>query len=85
MAKCKRCGLKTVLSEEDIEKMVGEVRAMRGIRLAPDAEYARRLEICRGCEKLEYGSTCMLCGCVVHVRAMLADGRCPYPRKSKWL
>ena len=84
MAKCKRCGLKTVLSNDDIEKMVGEVRAMRGVRLVDEAEYARRLAICGGCEKLEYGSTCSLCGCVMQVRAMLLDGRCPFPKKSKW-
>lgn len=84
MTGCKRCGLKTVLSEEDIRKMVDDVRKMRGIQLTDDDEYNRRLEICRNCEKLEYSSTCALCGCVVHVRAMLRDGRCPYPKKSKW-
>ncbi|MCH5213444.1 MAG: hypothetical protein J1G06_10560 [Oscillospiraceae bacterium] len=84
MAVCKRCGLKTVLSEEDIQKMVNNVRKMRGIRLVDDDEYNRRLEICRNCGKLEYGSTCALCGCVVQVRAMLQDGRCPYPKKSRW-
>ena len=84
MAICKRCGLKTVLSEEEIKKMVDDVRKMNGIRLVNDAEYNRRLEICRDCEKLEYGSTCAFCGCVVQVRAMLNDGRCPYPKKSKW-
>lgn len=84
MAICKRCGLKTILSEEDIQKMVSDVRKMRGTRLVNDDEYNRRLEICRSCEKLEYGSTCALCGCVIQVRAMLHDGRCPYPKKSKW-
>lgn len=84
MAKCKRCGLKTVLAESDIEKMVDDVRHMKGIRLVDDDEYKKRLEICGSCEKLEYGSTCALCGCVVQVRAMLKDGRCPFPKKSKW-
>ena len=84
MAECKRCGLKTVLSEDDIAKMVSEVRNMRGVKLVDNAEYSRRLDICRGCEKFEYGSTCALCGCVMQVRAMLSDGRCPYPNKSKW-
>lgn len=76
--------MKTVLSEDDIEKMVLEVRAMKGIRLVPEEERVRRLEICRDCGKLEYGSTCALCGCVVRVRAMLADGRCPFPKGGKW-
>lgn len=84
MAKCKRCGLKTVLSDADIEKMKTEVRAMRGLRLVPDEEYERRFGICHDCEKLEYGSTCALSGCIMQVKAMLADVRCPYPGGSKW-
>ncbi|MGM9936706.1 MAG: DUF6171 family protein [Candidatus Ornithomonoglobus sp.] len=82
--KCKRCGLKTVLSEEDIARMVNEVRSMKGIRLAEDDEYKRRISICAECEKLGYGSTCALCGCVMQVRAMLADGKCPFPKNRKW-
>ncbi len=82
--KCKRCGLKTVLSEEDIARMVNEIRSMKGIRLADDDEYKRRISICGKCEKLEYGSTCALCGCVMQVRAMLADGKCPFPASGKW-
>ncbi len=82
---CRRCGLKTSLSETDIEKMVAQVTSMRGVRLVKEEEYERRLAACRRCEKLEYGSTCMLCGCVVQVRAYLADGRCPYPKRSKWI
>ena len=84
MAKCKRCGIKTILSEADIEKMVSEIRSMKGIRLADADEYRQRLEICRSCEKFEYGSTCSLCGCVMQVRALLRDGRCPYPHRPKW-
>lgn len=84
MAKCKRCGIKTILSEADIEKMVSEIRSMRGIRLADEDKYNQRLEICRSCEKFEYGSTCSLCGCVMQARALLRDGRCPYPRRPKW-
>lgn len=84
MAKCKRCGLKTALEDEEIGKMVEQVRSMKGVRLVDEDEYARRLGICGECEKLEYGSTCMLCGCVMQVRAMLKDGKCPYPKQRKW-
>ncbi|MGN0182584.1 MAG: DUF6171 family protein [Candidatus Ornithomonoglobus sp.] len=82
--KCKRCGLKTVLSQEDIARMVNEVRSMKGMRFVEDEEYKRRISICGECEKLEYGSTCALCGCVMQVRAMLADGKCPFPKNRKW-
>ena len=81
MEKCKRCGLKTVLSESDINKMVDEVMAMKGVRLADENVYLKRFEACEMCDKLMYGSTCAVCGCVMQVRARLADGRCP---KKKW-
>ena len=84
MAKCKRCGIKTALSEEDINKMVDEVIHMKGIRLVDEDIYNERIAACMQCEKLEYGSTCMLCGWVVQVRAMLRDGKCPYPKNKKW-
>lgn len=84
MAVCKRCGLKTVITDDDINKAVEQVKAMKGIRLVEDNVYTERLNICKTCEKLEYGSTCMLCGCIVNVRAIMADGKCPYPKNPKW-
>lgn len=81
MAKCKRCGLKTVLNKDEIDKMVSEVKAMKGVILADEGIYQSRLDVCGECEKIEYGSTCMACGCVVQVRALLSDGRCPM---KKW-
>ena len=81
MEKCKRCGMKTVLSENDIQKMVDEVTSMKGIRLADTEVYKARLDICAECEAFMYGSTCARCGCVMQVRALLSDGKCP---KKKW-
>lgn len=81
MAKCKRCEAKTALSPDDIQKMVNEVTSMKGIRLTDTDEYERRFALCRLCEYFMYGSTCSQCGCVMQVRARLADGRCP---KKKW-
>lgn len=79
--KCKRCGLKTVLNKEEIEKAVNQVKAMKGLCLADNIIYKKRLNICGECEKLEYGSTCMSCGCLVAVRALTADSKCPL---KKW-
>lgn len=81
MAKCKRCGLKTTLSESDIQKMVTEVTSMKGIRLTDNDTYNARFGLCRECGSFLYGSTCNLCGCVMQVRARLSDGKCP---KKKW-
>ena len=84
MKKCKRCLNKPEVTEEEIEKMVSEIKSMKGIRLVAEDEFERRFGICQNCEKLEYGTTCMLCGCVMQVRARLADGKCPYPKNRKW-
>ncbi len=81
MAKCKRCAVKTVLDENDIQKMVDEVTGMKGVQLADEAVYEKRFSVCTECEGFMYGSTCSYCGCVMQVRARLSDGRCP---KKKW-
>lgn len=81
MAKCKRCGLTTMLSDEDIQKMIDEVTNMKGIRLISEEIYAERFNCCKSCDSFMYGSTCSVCGCVMQVRARLLDGKCP---KKKW-
>lgn len=82
MKRCKRCEVKTVLSEAEINKMVDEVTHMRGIRLVSEEKYKERTITCESCGNLLYGQTCAKCGCIVEVRARLADGRCP---DKKWL
>lgn len=83
-SKCKRCGLKTVIPEEDIDKMVEDIKRMKGIKLVDEEVFNKRFKICRECDKFEYGSTCMLCGCVMQVRARLKNTSCPYPKNKKW-
>lgn len=81
MQKCKRCNTKTVLTESDIQKMVDEVTGMKGIRVVDGDIYSARFNACLECDSFMYGSTCGVCGCVMQVRARLADGKCP---KKKW-
>ena len=50
MAKCKRCGLKTVLSEDDIQKMVEQVTSMKSVRLVSSDVYKNRFDICQNCD-----------------------------------
>lgn len=73
--------MKTVLSDEDIQKMIDEVTSMKGVRLVREEIFDSRMKVCGECEKFLYGSTCGVCGCVMQVRARLAEGRCP---KKKW-
>ncbi|MCP1136739.1 DUF6171 family protein [Paenibacillus polysaccharolyticus] len=58
--------------------------ASRSRTTVEDEEYERRLAICSGCPDLQYGTTCRHCGCLVQVRAKLADSTCPYPYASQW-
>lgn len=81
MARCKRCDLKTTVSQEEIDKMVDEVKAMKGIRLVSEDKYKERFQTCMECEYFFYSSTCNVCGCVMQVRARLQEGKCP---KKKW-
>lgn len=83
MAKCKRCGLKTELNNNDIKNMITELENS-GIALIDDETYKKRLKVCLNCDKLGYGTTCMLCGAVVYARCKMEKGRCPYPQLPKW-
>mgnify|MGYP000855630927 CR=1 FL=1 len=83
MAKCKRCSLKTVLTDEDVAPMVREVISS-GMSLVDEDIYSSRLSKCLECDKLAYGTTCMLCGAVVQVRCLLERGKCPFPKEPKW-
>ena len=83
MVRCRRCDLKTVLSDAEIAPMVKEVMAS-GMKLVNEEEYSRRLRICMECEKLAYGTTCMLCGAVVQVRCLMERGKCRFPKNPKW-
>lgn len=84
MNKCRRCGNGPHVTDEDIKKAVDALTKMKGVRLAGRDTFLRRLAACKACDKLEYGSTCMACGCLVEVRARLANERCPYPKNNKW-
>jgi hypothetical protein len=46
-------------------------------RLVDDSTYSERLRACRSCPDLRYATTCRHCGCLVQVRARLADQTCP--------
>ncbi|MCD7742379.1 MAG: DUF6171 family protein [Ruminococcus sp.] len=47
-----------------------------------EQEYKRRLEICKGCERLT-DAMCELCGCFVELRALKKNGYCP-DIKDRW-
>ena len=77
---CKKCLLRDI-SPEEYENLI--LRGLQGLKkedITDDREKERRLNVCRGCDKLNRG-TCLACGCFVEIRAALTRGRCPY---KKW-
>lgn len=77
---CTRCLLK------DYSKEVYETLIVEGLKALPIEDLttedvtAKRLSVCKDCEKINQG-TCLACGCYVEIRAALKTGKCPY---SKW-
>ncbi|MGE5608238.1 MAG: DUF6171 family protein [Bacillota bacterium] len=82
-AECKGCGVSVRLSDAEVQRILAEYFQGREIATVDDAEYERRLTICRACDQFEYGTTCRHCGCLVQVRAKLADQTCPHI-PSQW-
>ena len=77
---CTRCLLKD-FSKEDYDKIiVSGLSALPAGELVSEDVTARRLDICKDCEKINQG-TCLACGCYVEIRAATRKGKCPY---SKW-
>jgi hypothetical protein len=77
---CTRCLLKDY-SKEVYEKLIVEgLKALPIEDLTTEDVTAKRLSVCKDCEKINQG-TCLACGCYVEIRAALKAGKCPY---SKW-
>ena len=77
MKPCVKCLLQEYDEEKYRQLIAKEVEWMDAEMKVSDEEYARRLDICRECEKLSAG-TCLKCGCYVELRAAKASGTCPY-------
>lgn len=79
---CKGCTASVNLSEEELAVL--RQLALHNEKLVTEEEYARRIEICRSCQALQYGTTCRYCGCLVEIKAKLESSRCPDPAGRRW-
>ncbi|MCB2355058.1 DUF6171 family protein [Clostridium estertheticum] len=84
MIKCKACSASVRVSENDIDDMLNIIVSGNQFKLIDQETYEKRLHICFNCNYLEYGTTCLQCGCIVQIKAKLMESSCPYPKKSKW-
>ena len=76
---CYRCLLKEYDEQKYHETIEEYIEKLGGLRVE-EALYQKRLDVCRQCEKLNYG-TCLVCGCYVELRAAAKTGTCP---RKKW-
>ncbi|QJD84021.1 hypothetical protein HH215_13055 [Cohnella herbarum] len=80
---CKGCKADVRVTRGQINRLLSAMEG-KGFVFVGDDTYGARLETCRACPSLEYGTTCMHCGCLVDVRGKLAEKDCPHPEGSKW-
>lgn len=80
--KCKACSASVRLQDKDVQRMIDAIKKNKSFKLASEGIYNSRLEKCSECKYLEYDTTCTQCGCIVQVRALLKDKKCPMP--GKW-
>ncbi len=79
---CRRCLLQDMDMGEEYRTLKRYLDSFDEEIRAEDAEYARRLQICRECSSLREG-ICMKCGCFVEARALRKQGNCPH-EESRW-
>jgi len=87
-SKCKSCmgnvDIKRNISQEQINDAIDRLAVNKRIKFVSDRVYEFRLMQCRDCDYLEFGTTCLNCGCYVQIRAKLADAVCPLSKQNRW-
>jgi hypothetical protein len=81
---CKGCSRSVRVASEEISNMVKEIVDSGNFNLVTEEVYEERLQQCNDCKYLQYETTCIQCGCIVQIRALLADKDCPHTKRSKW-
>jgi hypothetical protein len=80
---CRGCGATVRLAAGEVQRILEEYLRDNPAPLSDEATCAARLALCHACPDLQYGTTCRHCGCLVEVRARLAEKVCPHPQ-PRW-
>jgi len=87
-SKCKSCTqnvkVKEQISQEQIDEAIEKLARNKSVQFVSSEVYEFRLLQCKNCEYLEFGTTCMKCGCIVQIRAKLKDAQCPISKQNRW-
>lgn len=85
---CKSClenvNTKRHISQDQINDAIDKLAKNKKIKFVSDDIYELRLLECKDCKYLEFGTTCLQCGCLVQIRAKLADAGCPLSKQKRW-
>lgn len=77
---CKKCLLKDMDQDEYFVNLYQYIERIEPELKVEDAEYEKRLSICKKCENLLSGM-CTKCGCYVELRAVMKKNYCPDVKK----
>ncbi|HZJ82872.1 MAG TPA: DUF6171 family protein [Clostridia bacterium] len=80
---CKGCTASTRVEIDETYEKLREA-FIDETMVACKETYQKRLETCKACPALQYGTTCQYCGCLVHARALNKDNYCPNPSAPRW-
>lgn len=80
---CKGCREEYKVTEAQIARILA-APMFAAEHCVPEDIYQERLLACRSCPKLEDGTTCRVCGCIVPVVAKLKERGCPLPGGGRW-
>ncbi len=65
-----------MVADEKYRDLEAYISAIPEDKRASGDVYRARLEVCRSCDNLAYG-TCLKSGCYAEMRAIKKDARCP--------
>ncbi|MCJ8007514.1 DUF6171 family protein [Lederbergia wuyishanensis] len=84
MSICKGCTHSVIVSKEVLQELIQDAEK-DGRKIVSEDVFEKRLNMCKSCPSLQYETTCMHSGSLIHYRARLKESTCPYPQGSKWL
>ena len=74
---CRGCTATVRLAPGEVARILASYLKDHPSDVVDETAYNQRLSICASCPDLQYRTTCRHCGCLVAVRAMLANKSCP--------
>lgn len=80
---CRGCTASVITPGSFIDELIVNAEK-RGVKLATDTVFKKRVDVCQQCPSLRYESTCMHNGSLILYKAKLAESQCPFPFGSKW-